>query len=65
MVLSTVRSRMASRTAVKYVFDLGLGDVFSLRLAGNIINDDVLGSLEYAHKVAGAKLHRRSRSQPL
>ena len=47
---------MDSRTAVEQVFDLGLGDVFSLRIAGNIINDDVLGSLEYAHKVAGAKL---------
>ena len=53
---ASIVSGMASRTAVKYVFDLGLGDVFSLRLAGNIINDDVLGSLEYAHKVAGAKL---------
>ena len=53
---ASIVSGMASRTAVKHVFDLGLGDVFSLRLAGNIINDDVLGSLEYAHKVAGAKL---------
>ena len=53
---ASIVSCMASRTAVEHVFDLGLGDVFSLRLAGNIINDDVLGSLEYAHKVAGAKL---------
>lgn len=53
---ASIVSCMDSRTAVEHVFDLGLGDVFSLRLAGNIINDDVLGSLEYAHKVAGAKL---------
>lgn len=53
---ASIVSCMDSRTAVEHVFDLGLGNVFSLRLAGNIINDDVLGSLEYAHKVAGAKL---------
>ena len=53
---ATIVSCMDSRTAVEHVFDLGLGDVFSVRLAGNVINDDVLGSLEYAHKVAGAKL---------
>jgi carbonic anhydrase len=53
---ASIVSCMDSRTAVEHVFDLGLGDVFSLRIAGNIINDDVLGSLEYAHKVAGAKL---------
>ena len=54
--IASIVSCMDSRTAVEHVFDLGLGDVFSIRLAGNIINDDVLGSLEYAHKVAGAKL---------
>lgn len=53
---ASIVSRKDSRTAVEHVFDLGLGDVFSLRLAGNVINDDVIGSLEYAHKVAGAKL---------
>jgi carbonic anhydrase len=53
---ATIVSCMDSRTAVEQVFDLGLGDVFSIRLAGNVIDDDVLGSLEYAHKVAGAKL---------
>ena len=53
---ATIVSCMDSRTGVEQIFDLGLGDVFSIRLAGNVINDDVLGSLEYAHKVAGAKL---------
>ena len=53
---ATIVSCMDSRTAVEQIFDLGMGDVFSIRLAGNVINDDVLGSLEYAHKVAGAKL---------
>lgn len=53
---ASIVSCMDSRTAVEHVFDLGLGDVFSIRLAGNIINDDVLGSLEFAHKVAGSKL---------
>ncbi|MBC7369427.1 MAG: carbonic anhydrase [Undibacterium sp.] len=53
---ASIASCMDSRTAVEQVFDLGLGDVFSIRLAGNVIDDDVLGSLEYAHKVAGAKL---------
>lgn len=53
---ASIVSCMDSRTAVEQVFDLGLGDVFSIRLAGNVIDDDVLGSLEYAHKVAGAKL---------
>ena len=54
--IASIVSCMDSRTAVEHIFDLGLGDVFSIRLAGNVINDDVLGSLEYAHKVAGAKL---------
>ncbi len=53
---ASIVSCMDSRTAVEQIFDLGMGDVFSIRLAGNVINDDVLGSLEYAHKVAGAKL---------
>ncbi len=45
-----------SRTSVEMIFDLGLGDVFSLRIAGNVANDDMLGSLEYACKVAGSKV---------
>lgn len=45
-----------SRVPVEVVFDQGLGDVFSARVAGNGLNDDILGSLEYACKVAGSKL---------
>ena len=45
-----------SRVSNELIFDIGLGDVFSARVAGNVINDDVLGSLEYACKHAGAKL---------
>lgn len=45
-----------SRTSAEYLFDLGLGDAFCARVAGNFVNEDILGSLEFAHKVAGAKL---------
>lgn len=45
-----------SRVPVELVFDQGVGDVFSARVAGNIVNEDILGSLEYACKVAGSKL---------
>lgn len=45
-----------SRVPMEHVFDLGIGDIFSTRIAGNIINEDVLGSMEYACKVAGSKL---------
>ena len=45
-----------SRTSAELIFDQGLGDVFSVRIAGNIINEDILGSMEFACKVAGAKL---------
>lgn len=45
-----------SRSAPAQVFDLGVGDAFSSRVAGNIVNEDILGSLEYGAKVAGAKL---------
>jgi carbonic anhydrase len=38
------------------IFDQGLGDVFSVRIAGNIVNTDILGSMEFACKVAGSKL---------
>jgi len=47
---------MDSRTTVEHIFDQGLGDVFSVRVAGNIVNEDILGSLEYACKIAGSKL---------
>ena len=45
-----------SRVAPELVFDQGLGDVFCARVAGNIVNDDILGSLEFATKGSGAKL---------
>lgn len=45
-----------SRATTEQIFDQGIGDVFNARVAGNIVNEDVLGSLEYACKVAGSKL---------
>lgn len=45
-----------SRVSPELVFDQGIGDVFSARVAGNIVNGDILGSLEFACKVAGSKL---------
>lgn len=47
---------MDSRTSAELIFDQGLGDIFSLRIAGNILNDDIIGSMEYAVKFAGTKL---------
>ena len=54
--MAVILSCIDSRTSVELVFDLGLGYVFSVRIAGNIINNDILGSIEFACKVAGAKL---------
>ena len=51
-----ILSCIDSRTSVELIFDQGLGDVFSVRVAGNIINDDILGSMEFACKLAGSKL---------
>lgn len=45
-----------SRAAPENVFDLGVGDIFTARVAGNAVNEDILGSLEYASKVAGSRL---------
>jgi len=45
-----------SRVPSEHIFDLGIGDVFTIRIAGNIINEDILGSLEYSCKVVGSKL---------
>jgi carbonic anhydrase len=49
-------SCMDSRTSVEIIFDQGLGEIFSIRIAGNIVNDDIVGSMEYACKVVGSKL---------
>lgn len=54
--IAIILSCMDSRTSVELIFDQGLGDVFSTRVAGNIINDDILGSMEFACKLAGSKL---------
>ena len=51
-----VLSCVDSRVPVEDVFDKGIGDIFVARIAGNFINDDILGSMEFATKVAGAKL---------
>ena len=53
---AAIVSCMDSRTSAELIFDQGFGDVFSIRIAGNVISTDVLGSLEYATAVAGAKL---------
>jgi len=53
--MAAIVSCMDSRTSAELIFDQGLGDIFSIRLAGAIISDNVLGSLEYACKVAGSK----------
>lgn len=54
--LAAVLSCIDSRTSSESIFDLGLGDIFSVRIAGNITSEKVLGSLEYCCTVAGAKL---------
>ncbi|WP_200979442.1 carbonic anhydrase family protein [Echinicola sp. 20G] len=51
-----VLSCIDSRTSAELIFDQGLGDIFSTRIAGNVANEDILGSMEYACKVAGSKL---------
>ena len=53
---AVILSCIDSRTSAELIFDQGLGDVFSVRIAGNILNDDILGSMEFACKVAGAKV---------
>ncbi|RNL88771.1 carbonic anhydrase [Sinomicrobium pectinilyticum] len=53
---AVILSCIDSRTSAELIFDQGLGDIFSARVAGNIINEDILGSMEYSCKVAGSKL---------
>jgi carbonic anhydrase len=53
---ATIVSCIDSRTSAELIFDQGLGDIFSVRIAGNVINTDIVGSLEFACKVAGSKL---------
>lgn len=51
-----ILSCIDSRTSAELIFDQGLGDIFSVRIAGNIINEDILGSMEFATKLAGSKI---------
>lgn len=53
--MAIVLSCIDSRTSAELIFDQGLGDIFSCRVAGNVLNEDMLGSMEFACKVAGAK----------
>jgi len=53
---AVIISCMDSRTSAELIFDQGLGDIFSIRIAGNVINEDILGSAEFGCKVIGAKV---------
>lgn len=53
---AAVLSCIDSRTSAELIFDQGLGDIFSIRIAGNCVNEDILGSMEFACKAAGSKL---------
>lgn len=53
---AAILSCIDSRVSAELVFDQGLGDIFSIRIAGNFINEDILGSMEFSCKIAGSKL---------
>ena len=53
---ATILSCIDSRVSAELIFDQGLGDIFSVRVAGNIVNEDILGSMEFACKLAGTEL---------
>mgnify|MGYP006101122227 FL=1 len=53
---STILSCIDSRVSSELIFDQGIGDIFNVRIAGNIVNEDILGSMEFACKLAGTKL---------
>lgn len=53
---AVILSCLDSRQPVELIFDQGIGDVFNARVAGNVLNDDILGSLEFACKASGSKL---------
>jgi carbonic anhydrase len=53
---AVVVSCLDSRAPVEFLFDQGIGDLFNARVAGNVLNDDILGSLEFACKVSGSRL---------
>ena len=53
---AVVLSCIDSRTSAELIFDQGLGDIFSVRIAGNVLNEDILGSMEFACRIAGSRL---------
>ena len=53
---AVILSCIDSRTSAELIFDQGLGDIFSIRIAGNVLNDDIVGSMEFACKLAGSTL---------
>jgi carbonic anhydrase len=53
---AAILSCIDSRTSAELIFDQGLGDIFSIRIAGNILNEDIIGSMEFAAKVVGVKI---------
>ena len=54
--IATILSCMDSRTSAELIFDKGLGDIFSIRIAGNVLNNDILGSMEFGTKAVGTKI---------
>ena len=53
---AAIVSCIDSRIPTEIVFDQGIGDIFNVRIAGNFVNEDILGSLEFACKLAGSKV---------
>ena len=53
---ATVLHCIDSRVSAEHIFDQGIGDLFSIRIAGNFVNEDILGSMEFACKLAGTKV---------
>ena len=53
---ATILSCIDSRVSSELIFDQGIGDIFSARVAGNFVNEDILGSMEFACKLAGTKI---------
>lgn len=53
---AAILSCIDSRTSAELIFDQGLGDIFSIRIAGNVLNNDILGSMEYACGIANSKI---------
>lgn len=54
--IAAILSCIDSRTSAELIFDQGLGDIFSIRIAGNVLNEDILGSMEFAAYYAGVKM---------